>query len=1668
MKNYLDAQGVQTLLLANKKYINDQSFKNNVQIIKIVIKEEQYTVDETTQIASGSLLADDLTELQEAITNKRVFLLQVDFPNNTIIFESVTKNADNKILCLHNILVENKKEPEKPFGAYFRLEIDTANNTFTLQVLQVNSDSTEFVHMIRIMTADIDTESSTITNPEVIDEIKECIEKNILMSFYVELLQGTNHSYTLLNENEILIKSLTIDGFQIIRYDLQINLTDNTFKLLAGSIDAEDYALKENTYTKDEVYNKEEIDSTFDGYVNIFEPIILDLDANPEVIPENILSKINDRINKNQQLFLIAIQGDAIASQNTYFAVPNELLTVELSVEGSSIDEDNTNIKIEHIFKLNLQTGEYQYDISYKPNKVHFDFSDKTQLSESECNELYRTILLTKNVTVEQHPIVFNYITTEKGNLYFGFITTDLLLEATDGSGKPDELYNSVGVIDYVLEITSTGKINVYVGSLNVNGLISKALQDYYNKSEIDSKVANINNQILATNNKITENYNTLNTKIDTTKAELESTISGNQSAINAELSKLNSYFTNGIANGAINDGAGNNIVNTYSTKTELNEFVQTTAPNTYIAIADFKTNYLDSNNVAYKSDFDNYYTTTEVDEIVNRIKDGIVQIVDELPTEPKIGIIYLLKTDTENDYEKRTRENNKWVSLGNTVIDLTGYVIGTNLTAENIILGNGNSAIKSSGKTITTAIIDSDNAIPTSKAIKTELDKKQVTLVSGTNIKTVNGESILGSGNISTIQDLSNYANKLTENIFSHTQYFNDKFGITIGATNINEAWLLNTNTQIGKVPAIETNVSVLQGNLGNLSVVVDSKVDKTYVDTELDKKSDITHNHDDVYVKNEVNAFDPNNFQDQNGWLYHTVGKNEIGNTDRTITFYGTDVWYNNGQTSVKIATEPYVDNKANTKQDTLVSGTNIKTINNETILGSGNIDTKETEFINIGGENSVYITPEGAAGTFTEDIYGKILNAIHSNKHVSISISCNLNLPDYIGNAIANAFYFNYVEGANVIELHASMSIGVFDVTDRSLYLFSIIIDENNTYEIYVFTLQKELLSGINIKTVNGQSLLGSGNISVATDLTGYVTTDELTSTISETVSAINKNISIVETEVETNTTNIQSIGTELDTKVDKVSGKQLSENDFTTEYKNQLDTLADTYATKEALSTLIGNAPENFDTLKEIADYLTEHQSEVTDIVVDIATKQDKTDSALTTTDKTVVGAINELDSGKQDVITGTQLSALNSGITSEIVSKINNDELNYLKLTGGTVNGNVTVNGKSVFQNDIWESGVENDVVKYRFKTSENTYGAVYFGKQGSNAGAMIGIDQIEGTRRLNFRASSNAGAIVWQQPETNSMLYFDVDSINFRLKTGNGVFVLNKTGFFPYTDNTETIGNSTHQFESVYAGNYYENGTLISNKYALKSETPNDVKISNSKIILSKDDTDIGTGINIADLKTALDFESEIGAYLPLTGGTLTGNITAPTITLTGESDAQYTAKLYGGQLTHNVVFHMPTTGGTLTTQESVDTKLAEKQANLVAGTNIKNINNESVLGSGSIFTGFLIDLGTGTTENPEHIFTAEQNTNFVEAFTVLSHKPKHCVIECSYSYNTVNFFTANIERTDTGAKCYFMVNGGANILCVEVVSTGTNQYKSVATMLTNGITSTQVTMNLQ
>ena len=71
--------------------------------------------------------------------------------------------------------------------------------------------------------------------------------------------------------------------------------------------------------------------------------------------------------------------------------------------------------------------------------------------------------------------------------------------------------------------------------------------------------------------------------------------------------------------------------------------------------------------------------------------------------------------------------------------------VSGTNIKTINgaSILGNGNITITGEGGSIDTS------SFATKTEVNTNLSKKQDKLVSGTNIKTINGQSLLGNGNI-------------------------------------------------------------------------------------------------------------------------------------------------------------------------------------------------------------------------------------------------------------------------------------------------------------------------------------------------------------------------------------------------------------------------------------------------------------------------------------------------------------------------------------------------------------------------------------------------------------------------------------------------------------------------------------------------------------------------------------------------------------------------------------------------------------------------------------------------------------------------------------------------------------------------------------------------------
>ena len=109
---------------------------------------------------------------------------------------------------------------------------------------------------------------------------------------------------------------------------------------------------------------------------------------------------------------------------------------------------------------------------------------------------------------------------------------------------------------------------------------------------------------------------------------------------------------------------------------------------------------------------------------------------------------------------------------------------------------------------------------------------------------------------------------------------------------------------------------------------------------------------------------------------------------------------------------------------KQDALVSGTNIKTINNQSILGSGNID------VSGGGSGSVNsVSYSNNAGDFAPDANGK----------VTLVIDQTLN--EDSGKPVTNA-----------------------------------------ATALAIKNKQDKLVSGTNIKTINGNDLLGSGNIEI----------------------------------------------------------------------------------------------------------------------------------------------------------------------------------------------------------------------------------------------------------------------------------------------------------------------------------------------------------------------------------------------------------------------------------------------------------------------------------------------------------------------------------------------------------------------------------------------------------
>lgn len=123
-----------------------------------------------------------------------------------------------------------------------------------------------------------------------------------------------------------------------------------------------------------------------------------------------------------------------------------------------------------------------------------------------------------------------------------------------------------------------------------------------------------------------------------------------------------------------------------------------------------------------------NVATEDYVNQAVGSVTTVSFQVVESLPSTGESNIIYLVpsveSSSEQNVYDEYIYVNSAWEKIGSTSVDLSNYVTNTQL----------NSTLES---------------YATTANVTSQLSTKQDTLVSGTNIKTINGESVLGSGDL-------------------------------------------------------------------------------------------------------------------------------------------------------------------------------------------------------------------------------------------------------------------------------------------------------------------------------------------------------------------------------------------------------------------------------------------------------------------------------------------------------------------------------------------------------------------------------------------------------------------------------------------------------------------------------------------------------------------------------------------------------------------------------------------------------------------------------------------------------------------------------------------------------------------------------------------------------
>ena len=375
--------------------------------------------------------------------------------------------------------------------------------------------------------------------------------------------------------------------------------------------------------------------------------------------------------------------------------------------------------------------------------------------------------------------------------------------------------------------------------------------------------------------------------------------------------------------------------------------------------------------------------------------------------------------------------------------------------------------------------------------ATKSDLNSKQDTLVSGTNIKTINGQSVIGEGNIEIQQSELPIASA------------NTLGGVKVGAgLSINpESGVLST-TGGGTADSVEwDNVLSKPEDIVNITERLASKLDTATYNSE--KSSFATK--DELNSKADASAITDMATQTwvQNQGYLTEVPSNYVTNTELTE---GLASKQDKGDYALKsdlntLATKEELATKADasalsSKQDTLVSGTNIKTINGDSILGNGNLVIQSgtsnwddiqgkpqfAEVATSGNYNDLINKPTipDVSGLATKEEIADM--ETKSNAAATYATKGEIpSLEGYLTETKASETYATKQALGNKLDTatYNSEKAG-FETKENAAATYQ--VKGNYATKQEIAGKQDTLVSGTNIKTINGNSVLGAGDITI----------------------------------------------------------------------------------------------------------------------------------------------------------------------------------------------------------------------------------------------------------------------------------------------------------------------------------------------------------------------------------------------------------------------------------------------------------------------------------------------------------------------------------------------------------------------------------------------------------